>query len=106
MSRALSNGPSGRAQTQALSKRDIASPAKPSSESYEALSAAFRLCRCCLLRNMDYAHHHDCRQLKSSYYPPHRKSQTCNKHDKDMPKGGGVYSEWVVLLPILTSGGE
>jgi hypothetical protein len=34
------------------------------------------------------------------------KSQTRNKHDKDMPQGGSVHSERGVLLPLLTSGGE
>jgi hypothetical protein len=34
------------------------------------------------------------------------KSKTHNKHDKGTLKGGNVYSERGVLLPVLTSGGE
>ena len=37
---------------------------------------------------------------------PKAKSITRNKQNKDMHIFGSVYSERVVLLPVLTSGGE
>jgi|AntAceMinimDraft_5_1070358.scaffolds.fasta_scaffold386648_1 hypothetical protein len=37
---------------------------------------------------------------------PTAKSQTRKKDDKDMPKGGSVYSELGVALHIFSSGGE
>jgi len=45
-------------------------------------------------------------QVNSKYYFPRRKIVTCNKHDKDPPKGCSVHSEWGVLLPVSTSARE